>query len=101
MKMLTLICGEKIEEKVLLLLNKLKISGYTVIAGAGGKGQTGTMAGRGWIDPHNTVYLIVLDETPMSSLLEAMRELHAKLVQDHAGRAVPLKIFLQPCEQIV
>jgi hypothetical protein len=101
MKMLTLVCGEKIEDRVLLLLNKIKISGYTVISGVGGKGQTGTMSGRGWIDPHNTVYLIVLDDTPMSSLVNAVKELHARLVEDHEGRAVPLKVFLQPCEQIV
>lgn len=101
MKMLTLICREKIEDKVFLLLHNLAIKGYTVISGVGGKGQTGTVY-RWWgATDRNTVYMIALDDTLMSSLVNAVRELHTRLVQEHAGHEVPLKAFLQPCELIV
>lgn len=101
MKMLTLIFGEKIEDKVLLLLNNLEIKGYTAIYGVGGKGQTGTVhRWWSWTD-RNTVYLIALDDTFMSSLVNSVRELHTRLLQEHVGHEVSLKVFLQPCEVIV
>lgn len=101
MKMLMLICGEKIEDKVHMLLSNLEIKGYTVISGVGGRGQTGAVYGWwAWSD-RNAVYLIALDDTLMSSLVNAVRELNSRLVQEHAGHEVPLKVFLQPCERIV
>jgi len=101
MKMLTVVCGERIEDEVLLLFTDLNIKGYTVMSGVGGSGQTGTVSGRGnWMD-RNKLYLIALDESHMGSFVDAIGELHTKLVQDHHGREVPLKVFALPCELIV
>ena len=49
----------------------------------------------------NTMYLVALDDAPMASLVNAVQELHARLMQKHVGHQVPLKAFLQPCEVIM
>jgi hypothetical protein len=101
MKMLTIVCGEKIEDEVLMLLDSFIVKGYTVIAHVGGSGETGVVSGRGaWTD-RNKMYLIALDDQRITPLVEGVKELQIKLVQDHNGRQVPLRVFLQPCELIV
>ena len=101
MKMLTLVCGERIEDEVLLLFSDFEIKGYTVISRVGGSGQTGLVSGTGnWTD-RNKLYLIVLDDDRVAPIANAVKDLQIKLVQDHYGREVPLKVFVQPCELIV
>ena len=101
MKMFTIVVGERIEDEVLLLFNDLEIKGYTVISDVGGSGQTGIVSGIGrWTDL-NKLYLVALDDDHMAPLVNAVRKLHDRLVQDHHGLEVPLKVFVQPCELIV
>lgn len=101
MKMLTIVCGEKIEDEMLLLFDSVTVKGYTVLSDVGGSGETGIVSGKGaWTD-RNKLYLIALDDEHMASLVNAVRELHVKLVQEHHGVEVPLKVFLQACELIV
>ena len=101
MKMLTLVCGERIEDEVLLLFDDCQIHGYTVMSPVGGSGQTGTVSGRGnWTDC-NKLYLIVVDDERVASIATAVKALHRDLVQEHHGHEVPLKVFVQPCEMIV
>ena len=44
MKMLTIMCREKYEDEVLVIFSNLKISGYTVVHGVGGSGETGAVS---------------------------------------------------------
>lgn len=101
MKMLTLVCGERFEDEVLLLFNEFEIKGYTVVSGVGGSGQTGKVSGTGsWTD-RNKLYLIVLDDERVAPITSAAKQLHVKLVQEHYGHEVPFKVFVHPCEMIV
>jgi hypothetical protein len=101
MKMLTIICREKFKEKVLVLFATRGIKGYTVISGAGGGGATGTVSGtHGWTD-RNNLFLAALDNDQMATRVTTVKELHAKLVTEHSGNEVALKVFLQPCEVIL
>ena len=101
MQMLTIMCGAKIDEQVRLLLNSLAVKGYTVMSDVGGIGQTGTVFGKGvWTD-RSKLFLIALDDEHMAPLVNAVRELHVRLVQERHGLEVPLKAFLLPCELIV
>jgi len=100
MKMLTLICREGIEDEIQVMLSDLKVEGYTVISGVLGSGQTGAVTGKAWTD-RNTLYLIALDDARMVPLVNAVREVHTRLVQENDGHEVPLKVFLQPCDLIV
>jgi hypothetical protein len=45
--------------------------------------------------------MVALAGAQMASLVAAMKELHAKLVEEQSGREIPLKAFLQPCELIL
>jgi hypothetical protein len=101
MKMLTLVCRENLEDYIRLLFTDLEIKGYTVITGAGGSGETGTVSGRHeWTD-RNTLYMVTLDDARMATLVNALKELHARLIEEQQGLEVPLKAFLQPCEVIL
>ncbi|HXX76641.1 MAG TPA: hypothetical protein VEI50_16030 [Nitrospiraceae bacterium] len=100
MKMLTLICREGIEDETRAMLSELNITGYTVISGVLGSGITGTVTGKAWTD-RNTLYLIALDDAHMAKLVDAVRELHTRLVQENDGHEVRFKAFVQPCEMIV
>jgi len=100
-QMLNIISRDKYSDEVLALFSSLGIKGYTVISGAGGSGETGAVSGtHGWAD-RNTMFLVALDDDHMPALVKAVRELHARLVGEHHGREIPLKVFLYPCEVIV
>ena len=54
----------------------------------------------GWRD-RNTMFMIALEDDQIPPLVEAVKALHARLVQENNHIQVPLKAFLQPCEVIV
>lgn len=101
MKMLTLVCREHLEDYIRLLFNDLEIKGYTVIIGASGSGETGVASGRHeWTD-RNILFMVILDDARMATLANALKGLHARLIEEQRGLEVPLKAFLQPCEAIL
>jgi hypothetical protein len=101
MKMLTIVCREKFEDEVLVIFNSLKISGYTVVHGVGGSGETGAVSVTHTSYDRNKLILVALDDERMTTLVQAVRELQARLVREYMGHPVALKAFLQPCEPIV
>ena len=101
MNMLTIVCNQRFDDEIQALFLMNNIKGYTVIAGVGGSGVTGDVStGHGWTDK-NTLYLITLNEDQMLPLINAVKEVHVRLVAERHGHEVPLKVFLQPCEVIV
>jgi nitrogen regulatory protein PII len=103
MKMLHIVCGEKLEEETLALLKDLGIEGYTMISGVGGSGQTGMVSGTGGSTDRNTLFIVALedDHIHMTQVLIAVREIHARHVHGYRGLEIPLKVFLLPCEVIL
>jgi Nitrogen regulatory protein P-II len=101
MQMLTIVCREKFDFDVLVLFNNLGIKGYTVLSGASGSGETGVVSGKQGSIDRNMLFLVALDEAQMATLVSAIKELHTRLVEEHTGHEVPLKVFLQPCEVIL
>lgn len=100
MKMLTIICRELLQDEVLVLLGSQQITGYTVLNEVGGSGETGQVSGtHGWQD-RNKVFLIALDDDQIPSLVEAVKALRARLIQEQGPHKVPFRAFLQPCERI-
>ena len=101
MKMLTIVCREKFEVDVLVLFSNVGVTGYTVMSGAGGSGETGEVSGkRGWRDC-NMLFLVALNDDQVAPLVTAMKELRVRLMEEHFGIEVPLKAFLQPCELVL
>ena len=94
MNMLPLVCRENLEDYIRLLFNDLQIKGYTVITGAGGSGETGAVSGRHeWTD-RNMLFMVTLDDPRMAALVNALKGLHARLVEEQQGLELPLKAFL-------
>lgn len=101
MKMLTIVCREKFEDEMLVLLDSQGITGFTMMKGIGGSGEAGKVSGsHGWKD-RNNMFLVALDDDPMATLVEAVKALHARLVQENRRIKIPLKAFLQSCDLIV
>jgi nitrogen regulatory protein PII len=101
MKMLTIVCREQFEDEVLVLFKSLEVSGYTVLHGVGGSGETGAVSVTHTSHDRNKLLLVALDDDRMAPLLQAVKQLQARLVQERMGHAVPFKAFLQPCELVV
>ena len=101
MKMLTIVCREKFEDEVLVMFTSLKISGYTVVHGVGGSGETGAVSVTHTSHDRNKLILVALDDDRMAMLVKAVKEVQARLVQENSGHPVAFKAFLQPCDPIV
>jgi nitrogen regulatory protein P-II len=101
MKMLTLVFREQFEDEVLVVFNTLKITGYTVIHGVGGSGETGAVSVTHTKASNNKLFLVALEDERMNLLMEALRQLQARLVQEKWGLPVPIKAFIQPCELVL
>jgi hypothetical protein len=107
MKMLHIVCGKRLEGEILAMFKKLGIKGYTVISGVGGSGETGIVAGADPITGNsvhtNTLFMVALgyESTFLPEIVSALKEIRAKHLQGHDDRAIPLKVFLQPCEIII
>ena len=101
MKMLTIVCREQYEDEVLIVFTTLGITGYTVIHGVGGSGETGAVSVTHSQGNRNKMLLVALDDDRMATLVEAMKQVQTRLVEEHLGHPVPFKAFLQPCELVV
>ena len=101
MKMLTIVCREQFEVEVLAVFSSLKISGYTVVHGVGGSGETGAVSVTRTSYDHNKLILVALDDERMDLLVKGVRQLLARLLEERLGEPVPLKAFVQACEPVV
>ena len=93
--MLTIVCREQFEDEVLNVFTTLGITGYTVIHGVGGSGETGAVSVTHTQGGRNKMLLVALDDDRMATLVEAVREVQSRLVKEHLGHPVPFKAFLQ------
>ena len=101
MKMLTIVCREQYEDEVLVEFNNLGITGYTVVHGVGGSGETGAVSVTHTHADRTKLFLVALDDNRMAALIQAVRQLQSRLVNERMGHPAPFKAFLQPCELVV
>src|SRR5215813_1691672 len=101
MKMLTIVCREKYEDEVVFIFSNLAISGYTVVHGVGGSGETGAVSVTNPSYDEKKLILVALDDERMAILVKTVKELHARLVQENSGYPVALKAFVHPCDPVV
>ena len=100
-KMLTIVCREQLEDEVLAVFSNLKISGYTVVHGVGGSGETGAVSVTHTASDNNKLILVALDDERMDLLVKGVKLLLARLVEERLGHPVPLKAFVQSCEPVL
>ena len=101
MKMLTIVCREQFEEEVLEVFANLRITGYTVVHGVGGSGETGAVSLTHTSYERNKLSLLALEDERMDLLVKGVRQLLTRLVEERLGDPVPLKAFVQPCEPVL
>ena len=73
MKMLTIICRNTLEGEIRRLLNDLKVDGYTVTSGLGGKGQTGSVSEHNWME-RNVSFMTALEDEQVTALADAVKQ---------------------------
>jgi len=100
-KMLTIVCRERFEDEVLNVFATLKITGYTVVHGVGGSGDTGAVSVMRTTSDHNKLILVALDDDRMELLVKGVKQLLARLMEERMGHPVPLKAFVLPCEPVL
>jgi nitrogen regulatory protein PII len=100
MMMLTIICRSTLEAEVRRLLNDLKVDGYTVTSGLGGKGVTGSVSEHNWME-RNVSFMTALEDHQVMVLADGVKQLYVKLLEANQGEEVPLKVFVQPCQVIL
>lgn len=98
--MMTIICRNTLEGEVRRLLGELKVDGYTVTAGLGGKGETGSVSEHNWME-RNVSFMTALEDQQATVLTKAIKQLYERLCEANRGEKVPLKIFMQPCEVVL
>ena len=101
MKMLTIVCREQFEEEVLEVFANLRITGYTVVHGVGGSGETGAVSLTHTSYERNKLILLALEDERMDLLVKGVRQLLTRLVEERLGDPVPLKAFVQSCEPVL
>jgi hypothetical protein len=103
MKMLHIVCGEKLEQEVLDLFGALGIKRYTMIRGVAGSGVTGTVSGTADSVDRNTLYMVAIEDVQihMTQSVNGVRDMHDRHVHSCRGLEIPLKVFLLDCEVIL
>lgn len=66
-----------------------------------GSGVMGTVSRNNVWTAGNMLFLVALDNDQMASLVTTVKQLRAEMVTDHSGHEVALKLFPQPCEEIL
>lgn len=101
MKMLVLTFRDSLQEEVLSLLTREKIEGYTMIPTVHGMGGTGAAFGAFTSHGENSLVLLALADESAGRTIEAFRALRSRLSQQQQGAAIPMKLMVMPCEEIV
>ena len=101
MKMLTIICRERLETAVVDVLNGAGVKGYTVMSGLGRKGLTRTVSEYSWMTDRNVSFMMAVEDHQVLPIAQAVKQLYMSELDKHAGEEVPLKVFLQPCEVLL
>lgn len=100
MKMVTIICRERLQASVVKLLMDVGVQGYTVMSGLGGRGKTGAVSEHNWTD-RNVSFVVAVEDHNVLSLTEALKQLYSILRAKQSDEEVPIKVFVQPCEVVL
>jgi len=101
MKMLVLIFRDSLQEEILSLLKNEKIQAYTIIPKVHGMGKTGAAFGSFMSQGENSLALLALENEPAQRTIEALQALRTRLSQYQQGAAIPMKLMVMPCEEII
>lgn len=95
MRMLFIICEANVDPRVIELLRKVGVAGYTRFTDAFGNGTHGRREGSPVWPGLNSVIMTCVPE----ELVEPIRHAIAELEQERAGR-LAIRVFATPAEQL-
>ncbi len=101
MKMLVLIFRDSLQEEILSLLQHENIQAYTIVPKVHGMGETGAAFGSFTSQGENSLVLLAMADEPARQTIEAFRALRSRLSQRQQGAAIPMKLMVMPCEEII
>ena len=101
MKMLFFIFRESLEEDILSLLQHEQIHAYTMIPKVRGTGETGEAFGSFMSQGENQLILLALEDELACRTIEEFRALRSRLSERQQGAAIPMKLVVMPCEEII
>jgi nitrogen regulatory protein PII len=101
MQMVAIVFRKSLESEVLAVLRACHVRTFTDIAEVLGAGETG-LALNTFVRPgFNSLVLVALAEADVERVVKALREFRDRAVAQQHGAAVPLHVFVLPCEQVV
>lgn len=101
MKMLLFTFRDSLQDEVLSFLNQAHIQAYTYVPKVHGVGQTGAAFGAFLSHGDNAIAMVTLADEPASRTIASFRTFSAALSQRQQGAAIPLRLMVLPCEEII
>lgn len=101
MKMLMVVFRESLEEDILRVLRELGVKAFTELPSVVGAGEAGA-AFHSFTSPGaNSIVLTALSEDQTEQVVKGLRDYRDALSRQQHGAAIPLRVFILPCEQVV
>ncbi len=101
MKMLCFAFRDSLQEAVYALIKQEGIEAYTVIAPALGMGRTGAAFGALTTHGENAIVLTALPDDKAIRVIEAFRAHRTEMSRQQHGAAIPMRLLVLPCEDII
>ena len=101
MKMLIFTFRDSLQDEVLSFLKQENIQAYTYVPKVHGVGQTGAAFGAFLSHGDNAIAMVTLNDEPASRTIESFRSFRTALSQRQQGAAIPLRLMVLPCEEII
>ncbi|WP_455244902.1 hypothetical protein [Petrachloros mirabilis] len=101
MKMLFLTFRDSLQDEILAFLKNQKIHAYTYVPKVHGAGETGDAFGSFLTHGENALVMMALPDEQARVAIEAFRLLRDVLSTRQQGAAIPAKLMVLPCEEIV
>lgn len=101
MKMLILIFRDSLQDEISAFIKNQKIQAYTHIPKVHGMGETGAAFGSFLTHGDNAIVLATVPEEQAKTASDAFRLLRDVLSQRQHGAAIPARLMIVPCEEII
>jgi nitrogen regulatory protein PII len=101
MRMVLIIFRETIAPAIHELLKHHGVTAFTELHNVSGRGLTGPTVQFSLSADSNRLILAAVPEDTAHRLITGLTHFRAEYVKQHGGHAVPLHVFILPCEQVL
>ena len=101
MRMVMIIFRQSLEDDILRLFEELRVQAFTESPKVFGVGEAGSAFTSFAWPGHNCMIFSALADDQAGRVVEGLRALRDRLARGQHGAAIPIRVFLLPCEQAV